>query len=331
MAIVPGRGGWRKQARIGREQRRVQQQRVRGQIRQSVSGVVRAAIEEALQAEVTALLGRAKYRRRQTARWEAAEVRCRGCGQAWRPRLWRAGSYRRTLLTVDAAITLRVPRVACRCGRTVRWEFATLAPYERSWADLHERGRELAGLCVSLRDARTVLAWGNEQPVACSTLNGWVQDAAALAAALRAGPLDRIPPVVLLDGLWITLVEATDAWETDRQGRRRRRVQRQTVVLLVACGVDPVTGARGVLDWERAAREDEAGWRRLLERLQARGLHSTAGFTLFVHDGSSGLEAALGLVDFGPGVLRQRCVFHTIRTQWRNPGAASDRLLAAIA
>jgi transposase-like protein len=85
-------------------------------------------------------------------------------------------------------------------------------------------------------------------------------------------------------------------------------------VLLVAYGVDPVSGERWLVDWERAAQEDQASWQRLLERLQARRLQSTAGFTLFVHDGGSGLDAALNEVSFGPGVLRQRCVFHVLRT-----------------
>lgn len=78
--------------------------------------------------------------------------------------------------------------------------------------------------------------------------------------------------------------------------------------------MDPATGERWILDWEAAPAEDEASGRALLERLQARGLSAAAGLTLFVHDGSSGLEAAFGLVDFGLGVLRQRCIFHVLRT-----------------
>ena len=49
------------------------------------------------------------------------------------------------------------------------------------------------------------------------------------------------------------------------------------------------------------------------ERRHARGLRTDAGLELLVHDGSSGLEAALELVHLGPGLLRQRCVFHVLR------------------
>ena len=75
-----------------------------------------------------------------------------------------------------------------------------------------------------------------------------------------------------------------------------------------------MTGARWVLDWEQAPGEDTASWQRLLERLLDRGVHQTSGLTLVVHDGGSGLEAALELVSFGPDVLRQRCIFHVLRT-----------------
>jgi transposase-like protein len=140
-----------------------------------------------------------------------------------------------------------------------------------------------------------------------------VQQAAPVAEALRAGPLGRVPPVVLLDGVWVRLMAPTGERYTDRAGRCRDRVRRVRAVLLVAYGVDPATGERWVLDWERAAAEDEAGWRGLLERLLGRGLRTDAGLELFVHDGSGGLEAAFGQVHFGPGVLFQRCVFHALR------------------
>jgi hypothetical protein len=74
------------------------------------------------------------------------------CGrwqQGWTTQLWRAGSYERTLLTVPASVRVRVPRVGCICGGTVRVEFSLLAPYERSWGDVQTWARELSGLCLS--------------------------------------------------------------------------------------------------------------------------------------------------------------------------------------
>jgi putative transposase len=310
---VAGRARRRQPAAVGRERRRRAQQRVRARLRAEVRAVVQAAVERALDEEVTELLGRGRYARRAAAPKRRVAARCSRCGSDWGPRLWRAGRYRRTLLTATGLVAVRVPRVGCRCGGTVPLEFATLGRYERAWGDLQERARELAGLCLSLRDAREVLAGEAGETVARSTLAGWVHRAAELAEALRAGPLGRVPAVVMLDGIWAKLMVPTGERFVDRQGRRRARVRRARVALLVAYGVDPASGERWVVDWELGPAEDEASWRRLLERLHRRGLRADAGLELFLHDGGGGLEAAFGLVHFGPGVLHQRCVFHVLR------------------
>jgi transposase-like protein len=310
---VPGRARRHKPAEVRRDRRRAQQQTVRRALGEQIATVIRTGIEAALEAEMSALVGRAKYARRATAPLRATGARCSRCGQDWARRWVRAGHYTRTLLTVLAAVVVRVPRVACICRGTVPLEFATLGRYERVWGDVQERARQLAGLCVSLRDMRELLACENGQPVACSTLQGWVQQTAALAAAVQQGPLQRVPPVVLLDGLWVKVMVETGERYQDRQGRNRPRVRREKVPLLVAYGVDPSSGERWIVDWERGAREDEASWKRLLERLYERGLRADTGLELFIHDGGSGLEAAFGLVSFGPGVLRQRCVFHVLQ------------------
>jgi hypothetical protein len=205
-----------------------------------------------------------------------------------------------------------VPRVACLCRGTVPLEFAALGRYQRGWGDVQERARELAGLRPSLADAREVLAADSGQPVACSTLNGWVQQAADLAEARRAGELRRVPAAVMPDGVRVKVLEPTGEWFVDWRGRRRQRQRRGTAVVLVASGVDPAGGERWVLDWERAAAEDEASWRRRLERLRERGLRADAGLELLIHD-DGGLEAALGTVHLGRGVLHQRGVVHVLR------------------
>ena len=295
-------------------------------LREQRQQLVQQTVQQALAEEVTALLGRGPYTRRTTAPPRRTGVRCSRCGQDWAGRFSRAGSYPRTLLTLDGAVALRVPRLSCVCTGTVPLEFATFGRYQRSWSDLEARARQLSGWCLSLGAVREVLATQSGAWLAKRTLNGWVHEAGALAAALVGAPLDRVPPVVLLDGLYLKLMEETGERYRDRQGRDRPRRKRVKVVLLVVYGVDPATGARWVLDWERAAAEDEASWQGLLERLHARGLRADTGLTLFVHDGGSGLDAALNLVDFGPGVGRQRCVFdvlQTVRQQVRGEAGAS--------
>jgi transposase-like protein len=132
-----------------------------------------------------------------------------------------------------------------------------------------------------------------------------------------AAPVERVPAVVLLDGLWLKVLEPTGETYRDRRGRLRQRRRKRTWPILVAYGVDPVSGERWLLDWERGAAEDEASWQRFLERLEARGLTAERGLELIVHDGGSGLAAALTTVYFGPGVELQRCVFHKLRNIWQ--------------
>jgi transposase-like protein len=304
----------RRKATVAKRQaRRVKRQALQAELRAGVVRLLQQSIEQALQGEVTALLGRDKYRPRGEAPLERSGVACSGCGRDLRRRFYRAGSYQRTLLTLQAEVRIRMPRVGCLCGSGVPLEFETLAPYQRSWDDLQERARELAGLCLSLGKMRELLARDTGQVLAASTLNRWVQQAAALAAALRAGPLERVPAVVMLDGIWTKLLVPTEESYVDRRGRRRRRRKRVRVVLLVALGVDPQSGEHWVLDWERADGEDEGSWRRLLERLLERGLRTDRGLELLLSDGAGGLEAALGQVYLGPGLLHQRCVFHLLR------------------
>ena len=120
-------------------------------------------------------------------------------------------------------------------------------------------------------------------------------DVAKLVGAFRQGPLERVPSVLLVDGLWVNLMVVTEETYTNKQGQTCKRLRRQRIVLLVALGVDPRSGQWWVVDWERAAQEDQAGWERLLERLRERGLTSEQGLRLIVSDGSEGLAAALGL------------------------------------
>jgi transposase-like protein len=303
----------RKLQRVGRAERRAAQAKIEATLQAEITDVVQRIVEQALADEVTALVGRERYERRQVATPERTTAVCSGCQIGWATRLWRAGSYERTLHTIAAAVRVRVPRVSCICGSTVRVEFTTIAPYERSWGDVQAWARELSGLCLSLADIREIVARENGRTLARSTLNGWVHQVADLAEALRQAPVTRVPPVVMLDGVWITQREPTGEERQDALGRRRAAKRRRKVVLLVAYGVDPVSGEHWVLDWERATAEDEPSWRGLLERLHQRGVRTDTGLTLLVHDGSSGLDAALETVHFGPGLLRQRCLFHVLR------------------
>jgi transposase-like protein len=318
MKRIERRAKTRKRRHTDDQARRAQQRRLQREIDEAILGLVSRHFEAALQVEVTELLGRCKGERRDESDVTVVEARCNRCGTQHRARFYRAGFYSRSLLTLDAWLRIDVPRVSCVCGGMVDFEFARLEPYGRIWFELEERARSLAGLCVSLRDSVEVLSWRNGQSVSIATLNGRVNQVADLAVAFHQGRFEKVPAVVMLDGVWLKVLMPTDEGYVDKHGRHRKRYKLRTYPLLVAYGIDPTSGRRSILDWERGEGEDEASWRRLLERLHERGLDAERGLRLFVHDGSAGLDQAFDLVWFGEAVERQRCIFHKLRNVRRD-------------
>ena len=102
-----------KAAPVSRERRRAQYRAVQATLKAAIARVVREAIEAALEAEVTARLGRPRYARRAAAPLRPAGVQCPKCQHDWAPYLYRDGHYERSLLTTQAAVQVRVPRVSC--------------------------------------------------------------------------------------------------------------------------------------------------------------------------------------------------------------------------
>jgi transposase-like protein len=276
-------------------------------------GAGQAFLETLLDGEVAELLGRPA--RKWGNRAEPSEVRasCNRCGRKARGWFRRNGTYGRTWGLEGIVVTVRVPRLRCHCGGTVDLSFSVFAPYARISPEWEERLREGIALGLTLRQVGQMTAPANGGPLAKSTISVRGLEAGRLVRALRQGVLARVPPAVLVDGLWVKVLVPTGAEFVDRRGRQRPRVRRQRVGLLVAFGVDPTTSDWGVLDWERATQEDQESWGRLLERLRERGLTAERGLRLLVSDGSEGLKAALAEVDLGVGVKHQLCVFHRLR------------------
>lgn len=151
----------RKRRHIHRRKRREQQQKLQVQIDEAIARVVLDTVEQVLQDEVTQLLRRARCERRNLEDLTIVEARCNKCHSQYRRWFYRGGYYSRGILSFEAWGEIKVPRLSCTCGGMVDFEFVHLAPYGRLWFDVEERARELAGLCVSLRDGVEILAWRN--------------------------------------------------------------------------------------------------------------------------------------------------------------------------
>jgi transposase-like protein len=266
----------------------------------------------ALEAEATACLGRPKGRHRAALTPTVSQLVCPVCGCKATLDFVRNGHYGRTLGTLWGNLDLSVPRVECVCGHCPALSTLLFDRYDRVWSDLDAAILQYTALALSLRSVSAVVELQSGQVISIGTVQRRVAAVAVQAARALTAPLTSVPPVVMLDGLWGTLMADTGERKRDKKGRQRMIKRKQKIPVLVAYGVNPVSGEKQLLAWVRGLTEDADGWERLLTLLHERGVHYQTGLRLFIHDGSSGLDAALELVDFGP-VRRQRCIFHKLK------------------
>ena len=211
-------------------------------------------------------------------------------------------------MTNFGVLDIWVPRVICECGGRVTIPFSILEPGQRLWDDVIEQLGRWANLGVSLRQMQGEIGAQLETQVGLRKLNEVVQH---VHSPLEI-TLSSVPPLIMLDAIWMTLLEPTGTTHTDRAGRHRATKAKEKVCLLVALGLYPQTGGWGILRWTLADSESQAEWERLLVPLETRGLYRERGVEVFIHDGGSGLIAALDLRY--PHVPHQRCLFHKLRT-----------------
>jgi transposase-like protein len=164
-----------------------------------------------------------------------------------------------------------------------------------------------ASLGLSLRQMQAEIGGQMATQVGLRKLNEIVQ------AVVPAAPMTftSVPPIILLDAIWLTLLTATERVEKDRLGRRRGVKAGHKVCVLVALGLYPQTGRWGILGWELAESESQSAWEQLLLALEKRGVYRERGVELFIHDGGKGLIAALDLIY--AHIPHQRCLFHKLR------------------
>lgn len=207
-------------------------------------------------------------------------------------------------------------RAEASAGGTVKVPFRTLRSGQRIWDDLEEEIRAYYGWGMSLRWIKECLDARLGSSVGLRTLNHRVRQMAQLVPGWREEMVDAVPPVVRVDGIWLTLMERTGEVESDRLGRQRAVKAGRKVPILVAQGVWPASGRQEVVAWVLGDGENEASWEVLLTQMWERGIWAERGFCLLVGDGSAGLEQARRTVYWD--VPFQRCVFHKLRNLWRD-------------
>lgn len=278
---------------------------------------VAEAIQTQLEAEVESWLFRGHYEKRQSVSRQS-QARCQRCGSQNARAFSRNGHRQRQLVTTFGVVTYGLPRVVCECGGSVSIPFSILQPYQRFWEDVVEQVERWATVGLSLRQMQNEIGETLNTQVGLRKLNTLVQDVRV--------PLDlqltSVPPVVMLDAIWVTLLKDTPTVQTDQSGRQRGVKTPQKVAVLVALGLYPQSGRWGILGWQVADSESQEAWETLLLLLEQRGVYRERGVELFIHDGGSGLRAALDLIY--PHIPHQRCLFHKLRNLWTSIQAPSN-------
>ncbi len=123
--------------------------------------------------------------------------------------------------------------------------------------------------------------------------------------AWKSRPLSPRYEYLFADGTYFTVIYGSS---TDRgEGCK--------MPILVVIGIKP-DGVREVLGFSVGDRENQRAWEGVFEDLKGRGVEEVG---LLITDGGKAMKAMLNALSSKfPGVQRQRCVKHTIRTQLRN-------------
>jgi putative transposase len=281
------------------------------EMRTLILDVVGRLLEERMETEMERFLGRKRYRRRRRATPKETGVYCSQCRSHQRQEFQRNGHYLRQLSVGWGPVTVHMPQAQCKCGGNVRLKFQTIRPRQRIWDDLGLEIQAEYGRGLSYRQIKADLDQRLRSSVGLRTLN---QRVLALGSEVGSFPLlkkGEVPPVVRVDGIWITVMFASGETKTDRAGRKRAVKSAKKVPILAAQGVWPETGRTQLLAWRRADGEDAASWQTFLEGLYEAGLTPENGLAMLVSDGGTGLRAAYENMYWQ--VPLQRCVFHKLR------------------
>lgn len=281
------------------------------QMRGMILGLAGRCLDESLETEMDRFLGRKRYRRRRRATPKETGVYCSQCRSHRRQDFHRNGHYARQLAIGWGPVKIHMPQAKCQCGGYVRLAFQTVRPRQRIWEDLCWEIQAEYGRGLSYRQIKVDLDQRLASSVGLRTLNRQVLVLGAQAGSFPWLMKGEAPPVVRVDGIWLTVMFTTGEIKMDRLGRRRLVKRAKKVPILAAQGVWPTTGRTQLLAWRRAEGEDAASWQTFLEGLYEAGLTPANGLTLLVSDGGTGFRAAYENVYWQ--VPLQRCVFHKLR------------------
>jgi transposase-like protein len=269
-------------------------------------------LNESLNEEVTRLLQRPPHkRRRRHSIPRPGLAECSKCHTRDGQKFRRDGHYSRNLVTNYGTVRLAVPQMECECGGKVRYKFKTIGKGQRFWVDVKALVRQEYANGQSYRQIKLRLEQQLKTSVGLRTLNRQVLEQGKADRYCKSWKEGEAPPVVRVDGIWLTIMSKTEEVRPDRCGRQRPVKLAKRIPILVAQGVWPESGKTEIIAWMLAKGEDEISWQTFLEMLYDNGLTPENGLKLLVSDGGTGFLAAYQRVYWM--VPRQRCIFHKLK------------------
>ncbi len=255
------------------------------------------------------LLGRERYERRGHVPPDVEGGECHRCHSRESRKFSRHGGRRRRVITRWGDLDIRFPRVRCQCGGCVQLNLVGwLEAYQRLAPDVDALIQRWGGLSLSLRQMRQELQHTAIGPLALRTLNARLHQ---LQELTPAGDAHDVPPIIEVDGFYVTQMLPNGDVRTDAKGRQRAVKGRFKRCVLVALGIWPETGRQEILAWALVTAEDTFAWLDFLSRLEDQGLTVPNGLRLIIHDGNAALQVVLDFLNLG--VAHQRCLFHKLK------------------
>ncbi len=294
-------------------------------ITDGLPGIIGQMMNQYLDDELTQFLGRGHYQRRKHAKAKKTGVKCSKCHSQERRKFRRDGHYGRNLATRYGQVQIRMPQIECECGGKVHYQFKTVPMRQRFGVDVQAFVQAEYAQGQSYRQIKAKVDERLHSSVGLRTLNRQILPLGEAASFSKTWEKGLAPPVVRLDGIWLTVMFATGASERDQAGRMRPIKRAKKIPILAAQGVWPSTGHTELIAWTRTEGEDEKSWQQFMEMLWEAGLTPENGLKMLVSDGSTGFEAAYQNTYWS--VLHQRCVFHKLKNVARDlkPASHLDR------
>jgi transposase-like protein len=268
---------------------------------------------------VDELLARERYQRRGHVTPHIEGGACQRCHSRQSRNFSRNAGRKRRPLTWLGPIQIRWPRVKCQCGGSVQLNLTGwLEPYQRLSAEVDRLIQRWAALSLSLRQMQRELTHTYIGPLALRTLTARLHQLQELSPEPETL---RPPPVLQVDGIYVSQLRPNGQVRQDAKGRKRAVKGRCKRCILIALGVWPDSGRQEVIAWQLADGEGFSAWLSFLSQLEAQGLLG-GPLSLIIHDGAAGLGAALHFLDLG--VPQQRCLFHKLKNIAQDIQAPED-------